>query len=82
MNRTEFRGMCELFSDGNLIWLENQATHDKGRMVGCEADMIEVEVGNHCEKWRPAECIEVTHGYKVNYGEVQKHPHEYDSHLD
>lgn len=82
MNRTEYDGMCELFGDGNLVWVENQATHKKGRVIGCEPDSIEVEIGNRCEKWSPNDCAEMTHGYKVNYEEVKKHPHEYDSHLD
>lgn len=82
MNRTEYQGMCELFSDGQMIWLENQASHLQGRVVGCEPDLIEVEVGDHCERWNPANCTEMTHGYKVNYEEVKKHPHEFDTHLD
>jgi hypothetical protein len=24
----------------------------------------------------------MTHGFKVKYDEVKKHPHEYDTHLD
>ncbi len=82
MNNTEYQGMCELFNDGQMIWVENQTNHLKGRVVGCEPDMIEVEVENHCEKWKRSDCVEMTHGYKVNYEEVKKHPHEYDSHLD
>ncbi|WP_303721609.1 hypothetical protein [Malonomonas rubra] len=82
MNGTEFNGMCELFNDGELIWVENQNSHDKGRVVGCEFEMIEVEVGDHREKWNRSICSEITHGFKVNYDEVKKHPHEYDTHLD
>ena len=82
MNTTEYKGMCELFGDGQMIWVENQRTHSKGRVVGCEPEMIEVEVDNHCEKWNRSDCAEMTHGYKVNYEEVKKHPHEFDSHLD
>jgi hypothetical protein len=82
MNRTEFEGMCELFGDGQLIWVENQNSHVKGRVIGCEADKIEVKVGDHNEKWNRSECGEMTHGFKVKYDEVKKHPHEYDTHLD
>ncbi len=82
MNRTDFEGMCELFGDGQMIWVENLNSDMRGRVIGCDAEMIEVEVGDHCEKWRRDVCIEMTHGYKVNYEEVKKHPHEYDTHLD
>ena len=82
MNRIDFQGMHELFDDGNMIWVENQINHLKGRVVGFEADALEVEVGSHCEKWGVEICREMTHGYKVKYGEVLKHPHEFDSHLD
>jgi len=82
MNRTEYQGMCELFSDGQMIWVENILNHLKGRVVGCEKGMVEVEIGDHCETWDRSECNEMTHGYKVNYDEVKKHPHEFDTHLD
>lgn len=82
MNRTDFQGMCELLDDGQMIWVENMQSHNKGRVVGCKQDGLEVEVDNHCEIWRSSDCSEITHGYRVNYQEVMKHPHEYDSHLD
>ena len=82
MNRTDYQGMCELFTDGQMIWVENQANQLKGRVVGCTAEQIEVEVDDHCEKWNHHECSEITHGYKVNYEEVKKHPHEFDTHHD
>lgn len=82
MNGTEYTGMCELFNDGQLIWVENQKTHTKGRVVGCAAEIIEIEAGDHSEKWAFRDCAEITHGFRVKYEEVRKHPHEYDSHLD
>ena len=82
MKRTDFEGMCELFNDGQMVWIENQATHKQGRVVGCEAEVIEVEVGDHREKWNRSECAEMTHGFKVKYEEVKKHPHEFDTHHD
>lgn len=82
MNRTDFQGMQQLFDDGNMIWVENQLNHAKGRVIGFEPNMIEVEVDKHCERWDIDVCSEVTHGYKINYSEVLKHPHEFDSHLD
>lgn len=82
MKRTDYEGMCELFGDGLMIWVENKATQQKGRVVGCAAGQIEVEVGDHCEKWNRSECAEITHGYRMNYAEVKKHPHEFDTHHD
>lgn len=82
MNRTEFEGMCEVFGDGGLVWVENMQTHMKGRVISCEAEMIEVVTDDHTERWDRNECAEVTHGFKVKYEEVKKHPHEYDTHLD
>lgn len=82
MNRTDYQGMCELFSDGQMIWIENELTHMKGRLVGCEPELLEVEVDNHCEKWPRRDCSELTYGYKVNYEEVRRHPHEFDTHHD
>jgi hypothetical protein len=82
MNHQEFQGMCQLIGDGETIWVENHLNEKKGLAIGCAKDMIEVEVDNHCEKWSPSECTEMTHGFKVKYDEVLKHPHEYDTHLD
>lgn len=82
MNNTDFQGMCQLVNDGETIWIENKSKEMKGLAVGCTTNMIEVEVGNHCEKWNPNECSEMTHGFKIKYEEVIKHPHEYDTHLD
>jgi hypothetical protein len=44
--------------------------------------MVEVDVNGHREKWHLDICSELTHGYKVKYDEILKHPHEYDTHLD
>lgn len=82
MRRTEFEGMCELIKDGRLTWVENVSTHKNGRVVSCGSDSMEVEVDGKRENWSARECQELTHGYRVNYDEVKKHPHEYDSHLD
>lgn len=82
MNKTEFHGMCELVRDGELVWVKKMNSSLKGHVIGCDAESIEVEIGNHCEKWMPSECAEMTHGFKVNYEEVRKHPHDYDTHLD
>ncbi len=81
MDHRDFWGMSELTADGEMIWVENQLKQ-KGRVVGCAANMIEVDVGGHYEKWSADDCTEMTHGFKVKYGEVLKHPHEYDTHLD
>lgn len=82
MNRNEFQGMCDLLKDGRMTWVENHQNHLQGRVVGCEEDRIEVDIGNRCEVWERQDCSEMTHGYKIDYQEVEKHPHEYDSHLD
>lgn len=82
MNKTEFKGMCELFDDGQMIWVENQTSHMQGRVTGCHDDMLEVDVKGHNETWDRTDCTEMTHGFKVNYEETLKHPHEYDTHLD
>jgi hypothetical protein len=82
MNKTEYQGMCQLFGDGELIWLENLNSHSKGRVTGCQENMVEVDVNGHREKWHLDICSELTHGYKVKYDEILKHPHEYDTHLD
>lgn len=82
MKRTEFDGMCELVDEGRLTWLENTRSHEKGRVISCEQGRIEVDVAGQEEAWNPRECEELTYGYKVNYEEVKKHPHEFDSHLD
>ena len=82
MTRIDYEGMCELFSDGKMIWVENALTRIKGRMVGCQREMIEVEIGGQCETWAHVDCSEMTNGYRVNYDMVRKYPHEYDTHLD
>lgn len=82
MTRIDYEGMCELFTDGKMIWVENELTNKKGRMVGCACEMIKVEVKGQCEAWNHDNCSEMTYGYRVKYGEVKKYPHEYDTHLD
>jgi hypothetical protein len=82
MRRTEFEGMCELAQDGRLTWVENTGSHEKGRVISCGTDTIEVDVAGHNEAWGRRECKEMTFGYKVNYEEVKKHPHEFDTHMD
>ena len=82
MNRTELQGMRQLFDDGNMIWVENQLNHMKGRVIGFEPNQIEVEVDKHCERWDIDVCSEMTHGFKVKYDHGLKHPLEVDSHLD
>lgn len=82
MKRTEFEGMCELFKDGRLTWVENTSAHKTGRVIACGSDSIEVDVKGHRESWKAGDCRELTHGYRVNYDEVKKHPHEFDSHVD
>ena len=82
MKRTDFEGMCELLKDGRLTWVENTVDHKTGRVVGCGTDSVQVEVAGHREERNARDCRELTHGYRVNYGEVKRHPHEYDSHMD
>jgi hypothetical protein len=82
MRRTDFEGMCELVKEGRLTWVENTTANKSGRVVGCSANTIEVEVEGRREEWNARECEEMTHGYRVNYEEVKKHPHEFDTHLD
>jgi len=82
MNRTDYEGMCQLFNDGQLIWVENSDKHIAGRVTGCSEKGIDVDVKGRQESWSRAECMEMTHGYKVKYDEVLKHPHEFDTHLD
>lgn len=82
MKQIEFEGMCELSYEGRLTWVENTKDHKKGRVISCGKEGIEVEVEGKREKWDWRECEEVTHGYKVNYDEVKKHPHEFDTHID
>ena len=82
MRRTDYEGMCELAREGRLTWVENTSSHEKGRVVSCGGETVEVEVSGHRENWSLRDCQELTHGYKVNYEEVKKHPHEFDTHAD
>jgi hypothetical protein len=82
MKRTDFEGMCELAQEGRLTWVENMDSHEKGRVVSCSGETIEVETSGHRETWSLRDCKELTYGYKVNYEEVKRHPHEFDTHLD
>ncbi len=82
MKQIEFEGMCELSYEGRLTWVENTSSHEKGRVISCGNDAIEVEVSGRRERWDWRDCEEITHGYKVKYDEVKKHPHEFDTHTD
>ncbi|MFA5514871.1 MAG: hypothetical protein WDA20_01160 [Desulfuromonadales bacterium] len=82
MKQTDFEGMCELAREGRLTWVENNNTHEAGRVISCSGELIEVEVADHRATWDLHDCRELTHGYKVNYEEVKKHPKEFDTHLD
>jgi len=74
--------MCELAGEGRLTWVEHMESHAAGRVIACGSDMVEVEVAGHHESWDPSCCREMTFGYRVNYDEVRRHPHEFDSHRD
>ena len=82
MNRTDYQGMCQLFKDGQLLWVENTEKNIAGRVIGCGVEMVEVDVRGHVESWARDACVEMTHGYKMNYAEYLKHPKEFDTHLD
>jgi len=82
MRRTDFEGMCELAQEGRLTWVENMDSHEKGRVISCGTDTIKVDVAGHSETWGRQACKEMTFGYRLNYEEVKKHPHEFDSHMD
>lgn len=82
MTRADFNGMCELATEGRLTWVERSDTHMAGRVMGCDGEVITVAVGKGEERWDRRDCRELTHGYRVNYDEVRKHPHEFDSHRD
>lgn len=82
MERTDFEGMCELAKEGRLTWVENMDRGETGRVIDCSADTIAVDLGGVRADWNPRECRELTYGYRVNYDEVKKHPHEFDTHLD
>lgn len=82
MKRTDFRGMCTLANEGRLTWVENTTLHETGRVMTCGSDTMTVEVGGKREDWHMRDCRELTNGYKVNYDEVLKHPHEFDTHRD
>jgi hypothetical protein len=82
MNRTDYQGMCQLFKDGQLLWVENTDKHVAGRVTGCGEGQIEVDVKGHTETWERSACFEMTHGYKMNYPEYMKHPQDFDTHLD
>lgn len=82
MNRTDYKGMCQLFKDGQLIWVENTDRNIAGRVTGCNDEQIEVEVRGRRQLWDRDDCVEMTHGYKINYAEYMKHPQEFDTHLD
>ena len=81
MKKTDFTGMCELVGEGRLTWLENTRSHEKGRVLSCTENRIEVEVAGKREEWIPRECRELTHGYKIDYEEVVKDPEGFESRL-
>lgn len=82
MTTIDYEGMCELFQDGKMIWVENELNKMRGRMVGCHSNTIEVEIGGECVTWAPGDCCEMTFGYRVNYDVVRMYPHEFDTHVD
>jgi hypothetical protein len=82
MNKIDFEGMSQIANDGQMIWVENALTHLPGRVVGCECEMIHVDVGDRVEAWNHSDCVELTYGYRVKYDVVMNYPHEFDTHLD
>jgi hypothetical protein len=62
MRRTDFEGMCELAQEGRLTWVEKMETHEKGRVVSCGGETIEVETSGHRETWNLRDCQELTYG--------------------
>ena len=82
MKRSDFEGMCELAREGRLTWVENIPRHETGRVVDCGTDTVTVDFGGARAEWRADDCRELTHGYRVNYDEVKRYPHEFDTHRD
>jgi hypothetical protein len=58
MKRKEFEKCCQAIEEGELIFIENMATRQSGRLLYCHSNEFRVNVGGKREAWPAAACEE------------------------
>lgn len=56
MEEREFQQFCEMLQAGESKYVENVGSHEKGRVLFCSGNRLEVEVGDRRETWGREYC--------------------------
>lgn len=59
MERAEFKKVCQAIEEGEEIYLEQTATHQRARVLYCTGDEFQVRVTGKRDLWAPGGCEEV-----------------------
>ena len=58
MRREEFQKCCQAVEEGEEIFLENTASHERGKILYCTGDEFQVNVEDKRATWAPESCEE------------------------
>lgn len=56
MKREEYEKVCRAVYDGEERFVENEATHEKGRVHSCSSDSFNVELTGEWRLWARKVC--------------------------
>lgn len=59
MEPREYQDFCRAVEAGEVKMVENVGSHDRGRVLFCSGNRLEVEVGDRRETWGVEYCQEV-----------------------
>ncbi len=62
MTRLDYQNICELASDGKDKMLENQKSHQVGKILSCNHGYFNVKVGQGWQVWSREICEEAAAG--------------------
>lgn len=59
MQGQEYEQFCKAVESGQTKFVENVGSHEKGKVLFCSGNRLEVEVGDKRETWGVEYCQEV-----------------------
>jgi hypothetical protein len=60
MEAKEFQAFCQSLDAGETKYVENIGSHEKGRVLFCSGNRLEVEVDGNRETWGSEFCRETS----------------------
>ena len=62
MDTREYQAFCRAIDAGETKYVENTGSHEKGRVIFCSGNRLEVEVEDRRETWGIEFCQETSPG--------------------